>query len=725
MAPPDAGIHRRLAAVCFADIVGYTSLSTRDEAAAVGIVRAFQGSVRDAAEAEGGRLIKFIGDATLTEFPTPEAAVRFALRLRAHFSGASPDRPSLRVGIHVGAIVTAEDGDVYGDGVNIASRLQSSARPGQILISTEVWRVLLPLAAFSFNDLGTRALKGLSHPVGVFEVRGAHDLPRTPVERVGGVLRNQKGLVAAGVALLLAAGGFAYLRGDSGLGERIGGFGFRIAEAGALDPNRIAVLYFDDRSPGQDLGYLADGLTEGLIQQLSEVQALEVVSRNGVKPFRAAAVPFDSIVSALKVGSIVEGSVASAGNRIRVSVQLTSAATQSPIETVVVEADSSNLFALQDTLVREVSHALRRGLGREIEVRRVRRGTDSQAAFEALLQARALREDFLDVREQEIGAARRLLGQADQAAAEAARRDPEWIEPLLLKGWLARDRLYLDGLLASSLDRQWVDSIAQNAARALAMEPGSAEALELVGVADFIRGRLPGANRSELLKSAEDNLRAAVQARPDLAFAWWTLSRIQVDRGDFEEGAISARRALEADAYLEQAARVLHQAYYASLQLGPTEAAVQACEEGRRRFPSNTDFIVCQLFLLASFPQVTPDVELARRLAEELPRTVPQTSRQTFEAFGQMFVAQTAARAGFPDLANRLIDGLQEDGLTPAWLAYNEAHARLLMGQPDQSLELLSRYLSERPDTAMVRRDWWFESLRDDARFRAITGQSR
>ena len=80
-----------------------------------------------------------------------------------------------------GGTAIGRDSYVYGDGVNTASRIQSSARPGQILISTEVWRVLLPLAAFSFNELGTRTLKGLSHPIGVYEVRGAHDLPRTPV----------------------------------------------------------------------------------------------------------------------------------------------------------------------------------------------------------------------------------------------------------------------------------------------------------------------------------------------------------------------------------------------------------------------------------------------------------------------------------------------------------------------------------------------------------------
>ncbi len=167
---------RRLAAVWFADIVGYTRLSSSDEPAALRLVGIFQHAARTATAAHGGRLVHFMGDAALAEFNSTDAAMKAAVRLQRDFATASAEAgcdASLRIGIHVGDVVQSPDGDVFGDGVNTASRLQEIARPGQIVCSQDVWRHLRPRGEFGFDSLGERQLQGIPGKVWLFSVREA------------------------------------------------------------------------------------------------------------------------------------------------------------------------------------------------------------------------------------------------------------------------------------------------------------------------------------------------------------------------------------------------------------------------------------------------------------------------------------------------------------------------------------------------------------------------
>ncbi|HET7461051.1 MAG TPA: BTAD domain-containing putative transcriptional regulator, partial [Longimicrobium sp.] len=158
--------------------------------------------------------------------------------------------------------------------------------------------------------------------------------------------------------------------------------------AAGYDARRIAVLYFDDDSPAGDLDYLARGLTETLIHELGQVEALEVISRNGVKPYRRSALPFDSMVADLRVGSVVEGSVQRSGDSVRVTVQLVDAATKTQLESRTLKHPMAGVFTLEEAVAREVSSFLRRRLGREVRLRETRAGTRSEAAWRLLWQAR-------------------------------------------------------------------------------------------------------------------------------------------------------------------------------------------------------------------------------------------------------------------------------------------------------------------------------------------------
>ena len=154
------------------------------------------------------------------------------------------------------------------------------------------------------------------------------------------------------------------------------------------DPNRIAVLYFDDQSEGGKLRPLADGLTDALIDQLSAVKQLKVISRNGVAPFKGKNVSTDSIQRALKVGTLVTGSITSSGDRLRVKVRLVDAATGTEVDSKTIDRARADLFQMQDDLAQQVSLSLRKSLGHAIENTSGHPGTSNAAAWEAYQQAK-------------------------------------------------------------------------------------------------------------------------------------------------------------------------------------------------------------------------------------------------------------------------------------------------------------------------------------------------
>lgn len=212
---------RRLAAVWFADIVGYTSLSSRDEESALAVVDLFQQVSRQTITGHGGRLVHFIGDAVLADFESTEVAVRAALDLQEQFAAASQELgipSSLRIGVHVGDVNTTPTGDLFGDGVNTASRLtEQVAQPGQVVVSQDVWRHLKPRTEFHFSPVGQRHLPGISTDVWVFEARrqvgtatmpaAAAALPEPPLGRRIRALLASVAVYGALAFVVLVVGG--------------------------------------------------------------------------------------------------------------------------------------------------------------------------------------------------------------------------------------------------------------------------------------------------------------------------------------------------------------------------------------------------------------------------------------------------------------------------------------------------------------------------------------
>jgi len=503
--------------------------------------------------------------------------------------------------------------------------------------------------------------------------------------------------------------------------------------ASPADPSRVAVLYFDDESPTHDMGYLADGLTERLIQALSDVPALHVVSRGGVSRYRGHAVTLDSLQRALHVGSVVEGSVQRAGDRVRVAVQLVDPATGEQLASHTVEHPSSDLFALEDDVAGQVADLLRSRLGESIRLREVQEGTSSQLARELLLRADAARNDASAIthgrQRGDAQDATTFLARSDSLLARAESADPKWAAPTIERGWVQLD---LAALRSGTARVPFLERAIADAERALARAPGDAGALELHGTAlwRLMDASPAGSADAGRLRRAEQDLRAAVAADSMRASAWSTLSQLLRLKGSLAEANLAAQRALGADAYLENAPEIIDQLFRSELLLGDVQGASRSCADGRRRFPGDPRFVECRLTLMlvdtASAPSPRAAWALVASLDSADQRMRDTTAGHQYEpVYRRMAAAAISARAGARDTALATIAWARRrvrgDAGASIDLDYDEAYVRLALGDRDRALALLREYLAARPTyRSYIARDPLFARLRDDPRFSAL-----
>ncbi|HYT82434.1 MAG TPA: serine/threonine-protein kinase [Gemmatimonadales bacterium] len=530
---------------------------------------------------------------------------------------------------------------------------------------------------------------------------------------------------AAPVLVLLAA---AWAARSLWSGSRRSG-----ASEEGVDPRRIAVLYFEDRSEGGRLRYLADGFTEALIREVGQVESLQVVSRNGVAPYRDTRATSDSIGRALKVGTLVQGTVAQSGDRLRVTVEMINTSNGRVIgASQPLERVRQDVFALQDDLAKEVSRFLRQRLGQVVQQLEARAGTNNVAAWELVQQAEAATKDVdsLLAAGDTSGAARQLA-HGDSLLARAVAMDRRWVAPVAQRGWLAYKRLDLVGTFNKDYYATWIQRGQEYADAALALKPDDPDALTLRGYMRYWRFLLnldpDPSGATKLLADAEQDLRAgAVAANPSRARAWVMLSSLLARKSEPAEAKLAALRAYEADPYLTEASTVLWRLFQNSLDLEDGVEATHWCEEGRRRFPTEARFVECRISRFALEGQ-KPDVPAAWALLEEYVTLYHPNEREFRRRWGQMLVAMNLVRAGLPDSARAVAARARADAkIDPTRsLAYVEAMVRNMLGDRDEALRLLNQYLAANPpDRASMAKDdtWWWRGLRDDPRFKQLVG---
>ena len=338
---------RQLAAIMFTDMVGSTLLAQRDERSALALIEEHERLARPIAEAHHGRLVKSIGDGLLIEFPSAldaiESAVELQARARARNQPPAAVPLTLRIGIHLGDVQRRGD-DILGDAVNVAARVESMAEPGGICLSASVFAQVRHKVPYALEPLGARAMKGVREPMELY--------------RVGPVAREA--------------------------GEPV---------RGAPSP-RLAVLPLANISPDAQDGYFADGLTEELIGVLSKIPGLRVIARTSVLPYRSREKSVAQIGSELGVGSVLDGSVRKAGDRLRISLQLIDVASQEPIWSERYDRELSDVFAIQTEVAESTAKAIRLELSEPAKAYLRRAPTSDLAAYELYLRAILLRDDL-------------------------------------------------------------------------------------------------------------------------------------------------------------------------------------------------------------------------------------------------------------------------------------------------------------------------------------------
>ncbi len=362
----------------FTDMVGYSALSQRDEALSLRLLEEHRGVVRPLLTQHGGREIKTIGDAFLVKFSSALAAASCAINiqqaLHARNRTAAPDhRIRLRIGLHAGDIIHTGN-DVYGDGVNIAARLEPLAEPEGICVSEDVARQIQNKVPYPLARLGSGELKNISLPVDLYQVCLPWSENRQNLKaRLSFLLRKKsarRGLLA-GLAVL---GLFALAW-------------YRTADRppAPATANRLAVLPLVNFSGDPRDEYFADGMTEELISSLATIRELDVIARTSVARFKGTRTDLPEIGRTLQVASVLEGSVRIAGDQARIDIRLVDTASQRTLWSQTYARMIKDVFAVQSAIAESVTDALKVRLLSGEKNLIERRGTANSDAYRQYL----------------------------------------------------------------------------------------------------------------------------------------------------------------------------------------------------------------------------------------------------------------------------------------------------------------------------------------------------
>lgn len=454
---------RRLSAVMFTDLVGFTTLTQGDEATALRLVEEHNRLLRPIFERFHGREVKSMGDGFLVEFDSALEATRCAVEVQRELherNTASPEGATIRVriGVHLGDVVRS-DGDILGDAVNLASRLQPLAEPGGVCVSEQVYVQVGNKIPESFERLGPQQLKNVRLPVEAYRIA-------LPWEKRGGSDR-------------------------------------------APAPGRVAVLPFVNMSPDPNDEFFADGMTEELIGKLSELQGLKVIARTSVMSYKHKEKRLLDIGRELGVSALIEGSVRRSGQRLRVRVQLVDASTEEHRWASNYDESLDDIFAIQSDVAAKVADAL----AREVLPARPRAEPENLEAYTDFLQAsQLLHQDtepalrtaaqlFERAAEREPTFARAHLGVAQAWAALVLESFEDWPAVSRKAEPAAKRALELDPDLGEAhaalasiytlLDRS--SEAKEEVRRAIALNPNLSDAFSSLGTQHSAEGDLDAA----------------------------------------------------------------------------------------------------------------------------------------------------------------------------------------------------------------------------------------
>ena len=534
MASPDTT--QKLRAVFVTDVVGYSRLMADDPHGTVESLAACREVFASRIEQFQGRVVNAPGDSILAEFESVVDAVNCAVAVQRELHARNeglPDerRMDFRIGVNLGDVLV-RDGELFGDGVNIAARLEALAEPGGVCISRTVYDQVKSRLELEYEYLGEQQVKNIAEPVRAYRVRIGEGEIAPPAQPSAGRAkpRRKRVLLAAAVVIIAVAGG--WLAWDSYQENQLQAAVAALKEEAKLplpEKPSIAVLAFENLSSDPEQEYFSDGIAENLITHLSKVPHLLVIARNSSFSYKGKAVKVRQIGRDLGVRYVLEGSVQKVGDRVRINAQLIDAATGNHVWAERYDRELRDIFAVQDEIVHK--------LLTEIAVKLIAGEGDrgwftppaNLEAFDLYLQA----SNKFTIGE--IGSAEKLAARG--LIAKAVALDPDWAEAHAMMG--AHYILPVYGYYSRNPREDMALGISA-LKRALQLDPSNNIAHLMMGIALYIRRQYDQAFQS---------FERAVNLNPNSSYANFVLGGALVYSGLPEKGIQATKRGMRLDPY--------------------------------------------------------------------------------------------------------------------------------------------------------------------------------
>jgi adenylate cyclase len=616
---------RKLAAIMFTDLVGYSALAQRNEALALELLAEHQERLRSVFAEHGGREIKSTGDGFLVEFSSALQAVRCAVAIQTalveqNASAAVERRLLVRIGLHLGD-VEVRDGDVFGDGVNIAARVEPLADPGGICITGPMADQVHNKIDQPLERLRQAPLKNIQAAIDVYRVV----LPWTPAVAKHGKrprpprrLGARAGAIAALLAVAVGLGWWATRTPHSASAPT--------SEAVVPAPSKksLAVLPFINMSSDKENEYFSDGITEDLIAALSKISGLQVAARTSSFAFKGKNEDIRTIGTRLNVAAVLEGSVAKAGNQVRITAQLINVQDGYHLWSDTYDRELQDIFAIRSQVAQTVAQALQVTLAADERQRLEQKPTQNVEAYQLYLKGRyfvnrytedgmkkglaylqqAIALDpsyalayqglahYYEVVNDWFAAPKDAMPKMRAAAEKASQIDPTlseahtWLAAVAWMydwNWSAAEEEFKRALALdanSAVAHQYYgmylsmmgsapEGIAQ-AKRAVEIDPLSPEANTFLGMAFYFARR-----QAEAIPA----LRATLEIEPNYSFAHYWLGKAYLQNGDLERGIAELRLAKEADPHNPDMMSALAYAYATAGDRDAAQSGIEALRQ--------------------------------------------------------------------------------------------------------------------------------------------------
>jgi adenylate cyclase len=628
---------RGLGAIMFTDVVGYTAITEKDENTALRLLEEHRSLLKGIFPKYEGVIVKTIGDAFLVEFASAVEAINCALEtqreMRKFNEGRGQnEKVTIRIAIHVGDIVHMA-GDILGDAVNVASRVEPFAEPGGICVTRQVVDQVRGKVDCQLVSLGTRELKNIRNPVELYRV-----VPTATTK----------------------------------------------FEKEDLDPRRVAVLPLANMSPDPNDRYFADGMTEELISTISKIGELSVISRTSVMRYRDTTLPIGQIAQELAAGSILEGSIRKAGNRVRITAQLIQAENDKHVWSQSYDRDLTDVFAIQGDIATQVADALKVHLLSKEKQRIEKKATTSPEAYTLYLKGRYYWNERT-----EAG-----VSKATKYFEEAIKMDPNFA--LAFSGLadaflIMADYSWMDPAEAGSRAKSY-------AMRALEIDDALAEAHASLGLALY--------SHSWDFGSAERELKRAIELNPNYPAAYHWYGNLLAHLNKFEEANAMVKRAKDLDPH----SRILNMVIGASLVY--LRKYDEALEQLDKVIESNPDFAAAHFWkaYVCALMSKTEDAIQEAKKAVELDSVSSM----------KVSLAWVYAFAGDKISATRVLaEAISEKRgyLSPAQIG----SVKFKLGQKDEAFSLFQRACETRDSSLLyLRGSPGFEDCESDPRWPEI-----